>query len=148
MIFERSDALLRYAGAIPGLKAVAEVIAAGTLESAACGSYKTSDPDVTYSISEYEPKVLSDDSFEFHYRYMDVQVMIKGSERCLYSPAKADFSLIPEGKDIAFQSAEAYEECTLSEGMAVIYFPGELHKPGVKKDAEVCRKAVFKVRIN
>lgn len=148
MIFERSDSLLRYAGAIPGLKAVSEVIASGVLESAAIGSYTTSDPDVGYAISEYEPKGLSDDTFEFHYRYMDVQVMVKGSESCFYSPEKADFSLIPEGKDIAFQSAKTYEECFLSEGMAVIYFPGELHKPGVKKSDGLCRKVVFKVRIN
>lgn len=148
MIFEKSDFLLRYAAAVPQLAIADRIIRSGSLETLAPGTYETEDPSIWYSIQEYEPKERIDDSFEFHKKCMDVQVMIRGEEKCFYTDRCADFSLIdPERGDIAFMEAEEVEECLLKAGMAVIYFPGELHKPGVKSADGVNRKVVFKVVI-
>lgn len=147
MIYTPSELILTYKGAIPALEEVCNVLSSGVLENAKAGSYPTRNPDVYYQVLDYQPAEQKDWSFEFHRQYMDVQVMIRGAEKCYYSPEAADFSLIAEGKDIAFQQAEAREECLLCEGMAVLYFPGELHKPGVKVREGECRKVVFKVKL-
>ena len=148
MIFEKANSLLRYVKTIPELVTVDKVIASGVLLTQAVGPHKTENNNVYYMVQEYEPKEKSDDKFEFHEECMDVQVMIKGEEKCLYSSKCADFSLInKENGDAALVEALTDEEATLKEGMAVIYFPGELHKPGCKSKEGKCRKVVFKIRM-
>lgn len=146
MIFEKSDSLLRYAAAIPQLAIADRIIRSGELETLSPGRYETEDPSIWYSVQEYEAQERKDNLFEFHEKAMDVQVMIRGEEKCFYTDKAADFSLIDQSKgDIALVEAEEAEECLLKAGMAVIYFAGELHKPGVRSRAGVNRKVVFKI---
>ncbi len=148
MVFDSISRLGRYANIVPGMDEIVRIVSSGELETLPAGRHETSADGLYFMINEYDPKDESEASFEFHKFCADVQVMVDGEETCFYSSAPAPLELIDsEADDIAFVDDEKEEECTLTKGVFVIYFPGELHAPGIKKSVEHCRKAVFKVRM-
>jgi len=88
---------------------------------------------------------------EYHARYLDIQIVLKGQEGMT-------FSTLPNGtpdtdwladKDIAFLPAGEQEKTVvLSEGDFVVFYPGEVHKPlcAVGEAAPV-RKVVVKLLV-
>ena len=88
---------------------------------------------------------------EYHARYLDIQIVLKGQEGMTFSvlPAgKPDTDWLAD-KDIAFL-AEGEQEKTLilNEGDFVVFYPQEVHKPlcAVGAPAPV-RKAVVKLLV-
>ena len=86
---------------------------------------------------------------EYHARYLDIQLVLKGQEGMTFStqPAGAPETDWLADKDIAF-IAQGIDEKTviLNEGDFVFFYPGEVHKPlcAVGAPAQV-RKAVVKL---
>ncbi|MGC6388611.1 YhcH/YjgK/YiaL family protein [Ewingella sp. S1.OA.A_B6] len=89
---------------------------------------------------------------EFHARYLDIQIILNGTEGMTFSnqPAgKVDTDWLAD-KDIAFLSAGEQEKTiVLQAGDFVVFYPGEVHKPlcVVGEPANV-RKAVVKMLVN
>lgn len=88
---------------------------------------------------------------EYHARYLDIQIVLRGRERMAFSclPAgHSDNNWLTE-KDIAF-IPEGLQEKTLvlEEGDFVVFWPGEVHKPlcAVGEPARL-RKAVVKLLV-
>ncbi len=86
---------------------------------------------------------------EYHARYLDIQIVLKGQEGMTFSTQSAgtpDTDWLAD-KDIAFLP-EGVDEKTviLNEGDFVVFYPGEVHKPlcAVGAPAQV-RKAVVKM---
>ena len=84
---------------------------------------------------------------EYHLKYADLQLDLDGAEGWGYASAPG-----PETKpftgDIGFQDSASVVTGALGEGRFVIFFPGELHKPGVvRPDCAQVRKAVVKIRM-
>lgn len=85
---------------------------------------------------------------EYHAKYLDIQIVLQGSEAHGFSvlPAgKSDIDSLAD-KDIAFlASGEQEKQLLLNQGDFVIYYPGEVHKP-LCATGEVARvrKAVVK----
>ncbi|EAB7041829.1 YhcH/YjgK/YiaL family protein, partial [Salmonella enterica subsp. enterica] len=86
---------------------------------------------------------------EYHARYLDIQIVLKGQEGMTFSTQPAS---VPEtdwlaDKDIAFIGQGIDEKTViLNEGDFVVFYPGEVHKPlcAVGAPAQV-RKAVVKL---
>ncbi|WP_139462672.1 YhcH/YjgK/YiaL family protein, partial [Escherichia coli] len=86
---------------------------------------------------------------EYHARYLDIQIVLKGQEGMTFSTQPAG---VPEtdwlaDKDIAFIGQGIDEKTViLNEGDFVVFYPGEVHKPlcAVGAPAQV-RKAVVKL---
>lgn len=144
MIFDHISNLARYASLHPSISSVVEILSAGKLSD---GSFSTPDGSLKYSVQSYETKD-EDKAFEYHRQNADVQVMLKGEEICQFSRVEPDMEAEAfRSADIAFMNADADERLLLSEGMFAIYFPGELHKPGLAVDGKCSKaqKAVFKL---
>ncbi|WP_406705139.1 YhcH/YjgK/YiaL family protein [Sodalis sp.] len=86
---------------------------------------------------------------EYHAKYLDIQILLRGTEAQCYStlPAgKPDTDRLEE-KDIAFLPSGQHEkQVVLQAGDFVVYFPGEVHTPlcAVGEPANI-RKAVIKI---
>lgn len=83
---------------------------------------------------------------EYHRVYADLQIDIIGAERWGYAsqpgPEVGAFA-----GDIGFQASASSVSGTLGEGRFVLFFPGELHKPGLCSDTcTQVRKAVVKIK--
>ncbi|WP_318367277.1 YhcH/YjgK/YiaL family protein [Enterobacter sp.] len=104
-----------------------------------------------FLLSEDMTQPFAERRAEYHARYLDIQIVLKGQEGMT-------FSTLPHGtpdtdwladKDIAFLPAGDQEKnVVLSEGDFVVFYPGEVHKPlcAVGEAAQV-RKVVVKMLV-
>ena len=84
---------------------------------------------------------------EYHRIYADLQIDLTGSEGWGYETAPGT-EVKPYAPDIGFQDSPDAVFGTLGGGRFVLFFPGELHKPGVAQpDCRNVRKAVVKIRM-
>ncbi len=112
------------------------------------GKYEIDGDDIFASIAEYKTKPADAGKLEGHYKYIDVQYIIAGSELIGYAPLKDQAVAIPydEKNDLIFFEGEcSYFE--LSEGMFSIFYPDDLHKPGIGDERSVVNKVVVKIKI-
>ncbi len=97
-----------------------------------------------------EPKAVR--RAEFHARYLDIQIILIGTEGMTFSNLPAgnvDTDWLAD-KDIAFLPAGEQEKTIVMQtGDFVVFYPGEVHKPlcAVGEPANV-RKAVVKILVN
>lgn len=103
-------------------------------------------------VSEDSTEPFADRRAEYHARYLDIQIIMRGMEGMTFStlPAgKPDTDWLAD-KDIAFLAKGEQEKTViLSEGDFVVFYPGEVHKPlcAVGDPAKV-RKVVVKMRMD
>lgn len=115
------------------------------------GKYDIDGNRLFYMISENMTEPFADRRAEYHARYLDIQVVLKGQEGMAFStlPAgKPDTDWLAD-KDIAFLPEGAEEKMmVMNEGDFVVFYPGEVHKPlcAVGQPAKV-RKAVIKLLV-
>ena len=131
------------------LREAIEYIKSHVSDETAKGKHAIDGDHLFYLISEdtTEPGELR--RAEYHARYLDIQIVLKGQEGMTFStqPAGAPETDWLADKDIAF-IAQGIDEKTviLNEGDFVVFYPGEVHKPlcAVGAPAQV-RKAVVKL---
>ena len=102
-------------------------------------------------VSSYETKPRDDKEYESHRKYIDVQMLLKGSEYIEVAPITSltvtkDYS---EENDVMFFSNAVKGDNIVLESMnPVILLPETGHMPGViNKEAETVKKIVFKVPV-
>ena len=100
-------------------------------------------------INTMDATLHSDDGYhpEYHKKYADLQLDITGSEGWGFTtnPGReiGDFT-----GDCGFQDSASVVTGALGEGRFVLFFPTELHKPGLVQHGCVgVRKAVVKIRM-
>lgn len=131
------------------LRKAIEYVKAHVTDATPLGKHDIDGNNLFYLISEDTTEPMADRRAEYHARYLDIQIVLKGQEGMI-------FSVLPAGepdtdwladKDIAFLAEGAQEKTViLSEGDFVVFYPGEVHKPlcAVGAPAKV-RKAVVKM---
>lgn len=100
-------------------------------------------------VSEDSTQPIAERPAEFHQRYLDIQIVMRGQEGMTFSclPAGTPETDWLADKDIAFlPEGEQEKTIVLNEGDFVVFYPGEVHKPlcAVGKPATV-RKVVVKM---
>lgn len=108
--------------------------------------------DLFAAISEYETEPVEDRKFENHRKYIDLQILLSGSEEIHWAPVETlnmteeSFS---EGGDIAFYEGEAQSCVVLHGNTCAILYENDAHKPNVMhKNKEKVIKVVFKIKIS
>jgi YhcH/YjgK/YiaL family protein len=107
------------------------------------------DGEVVYAlISEYIPKDLSEGKFESHKKYIDLQFVAKGEELIGYAPYEGQkiLSGYNDVKDISFFEGDK-SFIKIGHGMFALFFPDELHMPGIKtQNPNPVKKVVVKIK--
>lgn len=150
MIIDSIKNASKYYSVHPEFKKAFEALAAITDETP--DEKITVDGDnVFINLSTYTNKNVSDCLFESHKRYIDIQFVINGSE--IIDVCDQDTLNFTDNRldtdDIAFfESSEVFSRAMLTEGLFVVLFPGEAHRPCVAPDGKGVRvrKAVAKIR--
>lgn len=133
------------------LRQAIEYVKANVTDETATGKHDIEGNRVFFLIAEDMTEPFAQRRAEYHARYLDIQIVLKGQEGMTFStqPAGAPDTDWLADKDIAFLP-EGVEEKTvvLSEGDFVVFYPGEVHKPlcAVGTPATV-RKAVVKMLV-
>ena len=113
------------------------------------GRYELDGDNIYYMVQEYTPKGDAAKA-EAHRKYIDIQAMIEGTEIIGIAPIegnKTEIEAKPE-KDVWFYTCET-QNLELYAGSFMIFFPNDIHRPGLYKDAPAtCRKVVMKIKID
>jgi YhcH/YjgK/YiaL family protein len=149
MIFDKIENSSRYAPVSARLAKGLAYIKNTDFTGMEAGKHEIDGEDLFAVINEYETKEEKDCVLEAHRKYIDIQFMLSGSEQIgistLYKqePVKA----YNDKDDYALYS-DAMSFFQLKSGIFAIFFPEDLHMPGViDKTASKIRKVIVKVRV-
>lgn len=111
-----------------------EYIKTTDLKNLPAGKYQIDGENIFALVSEYKTKPEQEGKLEAHKKYIDVQYVIEGEELMGYSPLGLQQILEPykEENDIVFFTGEK-SFTKVSSGMFAIFFPEDVHMPGITK---------------
>ena len=112
------------------------------------GRHEIEGEDVFAIVMEYETKELEEGSLEAHRKYIDVQYIVSGAELIAVASLGDQIpSKEYNEKDDYVLFKESSSLIRLEAGMFTIFFPDDLHMPGVKLNEKTkVKKVVVKVR--
>lgn len=102
-------------------------------------------------VSEYETKPVNENGYEAHKKYIDIQYLLKGTEKicCLPIEKLQETKAYSEENDAAFYAANfPAQEMILGNGYFAIYFPQDGHMPCLSVNVtEKVKKVVVKIQL-
>lgn len=112
------------------------------------GKYEIENDDIFAIVQEYDTKEAKDCVLEGHHKYIDIQYIIQGVELMGYTPLTNQVSVEENlERDYTFYEGDT-SMLRVEEGMFTLFFPEDLHRPGVKADQiSKVKKVVVKVKI-
>ena len=102
-------------------------------------------------VSEYETKSVNENGYEAHKKFIDIQYLLKGTEKNCGLPIEKLTEIKPYNEEIdaAFYMSDiSTQELTLGDGYFAIYWPQDGHMPCLNADGtETVKKVVIKVEV-
>ena len=124
------------------------------LDTLKAGRHEIPGTEAFANVIDYTTRLEGD--FEYHRKYIDVQYIVSGGEKCIVSPL-TDLTVnvedYRESEDYGMMNGPAerarIQEIVLNQGMVGIYFPFDAHKPNmaVGETPEKSRKIVVKIPV-
>ena len=147
MILASNGTALDYRGIHPNLDLALEHITPGFLSSLGEDRVELKGEEVYCTKFTYETIPEEDAFFEAHRLYLDIHLMLSGSERVeLASPSA--LTQFDEKGDFYAYHGEGRHSVVLAPGDFLVVFPDDAHKIKMRVDGpETVSKAVFKVKI-
>ncbi len=111
------------------------------------GEYPIEGKDIFAIVNDYALKPETEGRLEAHREYVDIQFLAQGGESIGYVPYREQ-QMISEYNaegDYAFYAGTS-SLIRLEQGMFAIFFPEDLHMPGIGDPNERVRKVVVKIR--
>ena len=149
MIYAKNSDALTYRGIHPNLDMALERITKEFLSSVGEERVEIKGSDVYATRFTYETIPEEESFFEAHRNYLDIHLMLEGSELVEIAPPETltEFDLV-EANDFYAYRGEGQYRLILSPGDFLVVFPNDAHKIKMRVDGpETVTKAVFKVRI-
>ena len=149
MIYAKNSDALTYRGIHPNLDMALERITEEFLSSVGEERVEIKGSDVYATRFTYETIPEEESFFEAHKNYLDIHLMLEGSERVEIAPPETltEFDRV-EANDFYAYRGEGQYRLVLSPGDFLVVFPNDAHKIKMHVDGpETVTKAVFKVRI-
>ena len=149
MIYAKNSDALTYRGIHPNLDMALERITKEFLSSVGEERVEIKGSDVYATRFTYETIPEEESFFEAHRNYLDIHLMLEGSERVEIAPPETltEFNRV-EANDFYAYRGEGQYRLVLSPGDFLVVFPNDAHKIKMHVDGpETVTKAVFKVRI-
>lgn len=148
MVIDKIENYRLYSKLTKRLAKAFEFITETDLTAIEPGKYQIENDDIFAIVQEYDTKEEKDSILEGHHKYIDIQYVIQGVELMGFTPL-TDQVAVEENleKDYTFYEGET-SMLRVEEGMFTLFFPEDLHRPGVKADQiSKVKKVVVKVKI-
>ena len=123
------------------------------------GSYDVDYNGIKMNVGKYFTKREEDKFWESHKKYLDVQIMIDGSERVAFNNIRnmKEKSFNSE-RDLVILEGNKLFDIVIENGDVLVFFPNDVHKPELdifnSENEEKCEdnkkivtKVVFKIEI-
>lgn len=152
MIIDRIDHRFLYQG-LPGrIPAALDFLQRTDFDQQSPGRLELDGDKMFAIISDYQPKSRDIAVWESHRAYIDVQFMAKGTELMGWAPSIPGLPVktpYDESRDVVFYEP-GLELITMHPGQFAIFFPHDIHAPGIDPLAgstSMVRKIVVKVAV-
>ena len=114
------------------------------------GRYEIDGTAIFALVQEYRPAPKEEKKPEAHRKYLDIQYVFQGSEIICYGlenrANEVLEDLLAEKDLLFFKSVQNEMDLILTEGMYVILFPQDIHRPGCRYgDGGQVKKVVVKI---
>lgn len=147
MIYDRLDNLEQYTGLFENLDTCIEWIQTHDMDEVPFGRTDIQGDDIYLNVMECDNRPDSEMSFETHSRYMDLQMVLEGSQ--LYQVALEDLEETQEydeAEDVALYKGTPSCAGVLDEERFAVFMVEEAHKTNIRPaDCPKSVKAVFKI---
>jgi YhcH/YjgK/YiaL family protein len=127
---------------------VFEFLKSTDLENLDVGIHEINGRELFYIVSEDATRLFTESSLEAHRKYIDLHYIISGNEIIGCAP-KAEQKVLKE-----YDSENDYllydgdmSLVKMLPGMFAIFYPDDLHMPGISEDKKTVKKIVMKVKI-
>ena len=134
----------------PDIKAGFDFIQKAVAENLLPGTYEIDSKRIYASVQEYNTKENAG-VLEGHRKYIDIQFVITGEENVEYANTSSCKTIVPYDKEIDaefFTCKSSKSTFELNEDFFAIFFPEDLHNPGLKTDSSsYVQKVVVKIHI-
>lgn len=147
MVLDKIENHSLYSGLSKNIAKAFAYITNTDLKNTPEGKYEI-DNEMFAIVQEYETKNSVDCKIENHAKHIDVQYMISGEEMMgVATHRNQQVEVKNEESDYTFYHAEVHP-VLVEEGMFAIFFPDDIHQPGVKSKAiQKVKKVVVKIKI-
>ena len=147
MIVDSFDYIACYKGLHPNLDKAIDWLNSHTLDALENGKTIIDGENVFVNVMDADLRDADGAAFEYHRRYADLQIDITGGEGWGYTNESGE-EVGEYTVDCGFQDSASVVSGALGEGRFVLFFPGELHRPGVEMPGcDRVRKAVVKIKM-
>lgn len=148
MIFDDLSNAARYAPLHPGFRVAFEFLLRGDLAQLSVGRHEVDGDEVFALINSDPPRGHAGARLEAHRKYIDIQLLIEGSEEIGWR-ALADCRNLTDAydasRDVMFFGDEPQAWITLPVGKFMIFYPEDTHAPLASAGHSL--KAVMKVAV-
>lgn len=149
MIADKLQNCQLYYGCHKSFEPAFDFIKKAVAENLPAGKYEIDGKDLYASIQEFETKLVS--KAEAHKNYIDIQFIVSGIEVmdfCDITKATPNTEYNAE-KDVMFYTDSPKSgSCALEAGEYAIFFPHDVHKPGMCYDKPApVKKIVVKIKV-
>lgn len=150
MIYAKNKDALDYRGIHPNLDLALERLTEEFLASVGSERVEIKGGEVYATRFTYQTLPEKETFFEAHRKYLDIHLMLRGSERVEIAPPECltEFDRVEENDFYAYRG-EGHYKLVLSPGDFLVVFPGDAHRIKTQVDGpQEVAKAVFKVKIH
>ena len=150
MIYAKNKDALSYLGIHPNLDMALKHITEEYLSTVGETRAELKGSDVYATRFTYETVPAEESFFEAHKNYLDIHIMLEGSEGVEIAPPEklTEFDRV-EANDFYAYRGEGDYKLVLSPGDFLVVFPGDAHRIKMQVDGpQRVTKAVFKIRIH
>lgn len=149
MILDKLENSELYSSIHPGISIALTYLRKEDLDGLSLGKHIIQGDEIFAIVMEYETKENKECKTEAHKLYADVQYMVKGKEICGFTTLQDQKPLedYNQEKDAWFFNDPA-DHFNFKEGSFAVFFPDDLHQPGIKlNEIEKIKKVVIKVKL-
>ena len=150
MIFDKLKNAKNYYSLSENLKIGFEFLLNTDLSSLKDGKHLIKGDDVFINVQTLKTKPVEEKKWEAHRKYIDIQYVIKGSEKMGFGLIDDFKTLIPydPDKDLEFLEGEKYNFINVNEGEFSVFYPEDIHAPMLAYDKPTeIKKVIVKVKI-
>lgn len=146
MIFDKMEKLAQYKGLNANLDKLIDFVLSRDIEALNPGRNDI-DGDLCWASSNVAPLTETNDVFERHMEYIDLQIPIDDGEIITITPVD-DLEWPPFDTETAFTKGPAGTRLDFKPGTFGIFFPGDAHNCGISKAGQKqVRKLVCKAKL-
>ena len=121
------------------------------------GSYDVGYNNIKMNLGKYFTKSENEKFWESHKKYLDVQIMINGTEKVAINDIRdMEVKSFDEEKDLTILEGDKAFDIIMKTGDVLVFFPNDVHKPELNVSEnddsgnirKIVTKVIFKIEIN